>query len=166
MIKTQTQAKNSIFRHILANLYFLFYFSLYKLRRLLTKKEQQVVSALQITLDCAILKLFNSIIGELFRLWENSNTSKLKKKLTTQGKNSVFRHIHMLALWKRWPNYKPDVSPSLQILTAQPGTHTGGIIFLHTRRPLILQIFFWIINNNVSYVLDWHSGKQENGTKQ
>ena len=41
-IKTQTQAKNSIFRHILANLYFLFYFSLYKLiRRLLTKKSSR-----------------------------------------------------------------------------------------------------------------------------
>ena len=39
--KTQTQAKNSIFRHILANLYFLFYFSLYKLRRLLTKKSSR-----------------------------------------------------------------------------------------------------------------------------
>ena len=65
---------------------------------------------MQITLECEILKLFISIIGELFSLWENSNTSELKKKLKTQGKNSVFRHIHMLALGKRWPNYKPGIS--------------------------------------------------------
>ena len=54
---------------------------------------------MQITLDCEILKLFNSIIGELFSLWENSGknetqeltTSKLKKKGNTQGKNSKFK---------------------------------------------------------------------------
>ena len=47
---------------------------------------------MQITLDCEIqFKLFNSIIGELFSLWENSNTSELKKKLNTQGKNSKLK---------------------------------------------------------------------------
>ena len=33
----------------------------------------------------------NSIIGELFSLWENSNTSELKKKLKTQEKNSKLK---------------------------------------------------------------------------
>ena len=42
-----------------------------------------------------------------------SSREKLKtqeKTLKTQGKNSIFRHIHMFAMRKRWPKNKPDVA--------------------------------------------------------
>ena len=41
-----------------------------------------------------------------------SSREKLKteeKNLKTQGKNSIFRHIHMLAMRKRWPKNKPEL---------------------------------------------------------
>ena len=43
------------------------------------------------------------------KLKTEGKNSKLKEKLKTQGKNSNFRHIHMLALRKRWPKNKPDL---------------------------------------------------------
>ena len=53
--------------------------------------------------------------SELKRKTQNSRkNSKLKKKtqnsrkkLKTQEKSSKFRHIHMLAMRKRWPKNKP-----------------------------------------------------------
>jgi len=37
-------------------------------------------------------------------------TRNSRKKLKTQEKNSIFRHIHMLAMWKMWPICKPALN--------------------------------------------------------
>ena len=48
-------------------------------------------------------------LSKLKRKTQNSrkNPENSRKKLKTQGKNSNFRHIHMLAMRKRWPKNKP-----------------------------------------------------------
>ena len=66
------------------------------------------------------------LAGEMnvkLRKTQNSR-KKLKnsrKKLKTQGKNSNFRHIHMLAMRKRWAICKPDVTmPQMTIAPLKP----------------------------------------------
>ena len=50
--------------------------------------------------------------------WEKlsklKNILKLKEKTQNSRKHSNFRHIHTLALRKRWPKNKPDLSDKLQ----------------------------------------------------
>ena len=41
---------------------------------------------------------------------------KAQENLKTQGKKSNFRHIHMLALRKRWPKNKPAIH---KVVTAE-----------------------------------------------
>ena len=50
-----------------------------------------------------------------------------RKKLKTQGKNSNFRHIHMLAMRKRWPNCKPELQ-TLDIATSTTLTEASRYI--------------------------------------